>query len=182
MKTWTAASLVALVAAAGVALAGNTTPTANKPTTANTNKATANLFDTAVASGNCKTFAAAVKAAGLESTFKGEGPYTVFVPTDEAWAKLPAGTVEAFLKAENKERLASILQFHILPGQIAARDLGRMQESSQTLLGQSFTIDNHDNKTWVGTDMKLMAAITKSDVYATNGVIHYIDAVMLPRQ
>ncbi|MBL8745297.1 MAG: fasciclin domain-containing protein [Phycisphaerae bacterium] len=182
MKTWTAVSLVALVAAAGVALAGNTTPTANKPANTNSTKATANVLDTAIASGNCKTFAAAVKAAGLESTFKGEGPYTVFVPTDEAWAKLPAGTVEAFLKPENRERLASILQFHVLPGHITARDLGRMQESSQTLLGQSFNIENRENKIWVGTDIKLMASITQPDVPATNGVIHYIDAVMLPRQ
>lgn len=182
MKNWTAVSLVALVAAAGIAVAGNTTPAANKPATTTPNKATANIFDTAFASGNCKTFASAVKAAGLTETFQGPGPYTVFVPTDEAWAKLPPGTVEAFLKAENKERLASILKFHVLPGQIVARDLARMQESSQTLLGQSFTIDNHDGKTWVGTDIKLMASITKSDVYATNGVIHYIDAVMLPRQ
>lgn len=182
MKTLTIVSLVALVAAAGVAVAGNNSPNANKPAATNPTKATANVFETAVASGNCKTFASAVKAAGLTETFSGPGPYTVFVPTDEAWAKLPAGTVEAFLKAENKERLVSILKFHVLPGQIVARDLGRMQESSQTLLGQSFSIDNRDNKTWVGTDIKLMASITKSDVFATNGVIHYIDAVMLPRQ
>jgi uncharacterized surface protein with fasciclin (FAS1) repeats len=182
MKNWTAVSLIAVVAAAGVAIAGNNSPSANKPTTTNPTNASANVFDTAVASGNCKTFASAVKAAGLVETFKAAGPYTVFVPTDEAWAKLPPGTVETFLKPENKERLASILKFHVLQGQIAARDISRMKESSQTLLGQSFSIENRDGKVWIGTDVKLMASITKSDVYATNGVVHYIDAVMLPRQ
>lgn len=181
MKKWTTVSLVALVAAAGVALAGGN-PTANKPASTNNAKSTTNVFQTALASGNCKTFAAAVKAAGLESEFSAEGPFTLFVPTDEAWAKLPPGTVEEFLKPANKERLASILKFHVLPGQIAARDLGRMKESSQTLLGQSFTIENRDQKIWIGTDIKLMASITQPDVYASNGIVHYIDAVMLPRQ
>lgn len=182
MKKWTIVSLVAVVAAAGIAVAGGGTPTANKPATTTPAKSNTNVFETAIASGNCKTFAAAVKAAGFEKTFSGEGPFTLFVPTDEAWAKLPPGTVEEFLKPENKERLTNILQFHVLPGQIVARDLGRMRESSQTLLGQSFAIENRDGKVWVGTNPKLMAAITQADTFANNGVVHFIDAVILPRQ
>lgn len=182
MKTLTALSLAAVVAAGGVALAGNTKPSANQPTSTKQTNATANAFDTINAAGNCKTFIAAVKAAGLNETFQGKEPYTVFVPTDEAWAKLPPGTVETLLKPENKEHLANILKFHVLPGTITARDIARMQESSQTLLGQSFSVEFRDNKVWIGTAPKLMAAIGKSDVYTTNGVVHYIDGVMMPRQ
>lgn len=192
MSKWSTVSLAVLIAAAGVALAGNNKSDKNSRNTPNNNQTGANslttpaansdLFDAFVNAGNCKTFVAAIKAAGLEQTFRSKEIYTVFAPTDEAFGKLPPGTVELLLKPENKEHLANILKFHVLPGKINFRDVSRMQESSQTLLGQTFGIENRDGKVWVGTNQKLMGAIVKQDFPATNGVVHFIDAVMMPRQ
>jgi uncharacterized surface protein with fasciclin (FAS1) repeats len=130
----------------------------------------------AVASGagSFKTLVAAVKAAGLVETLQGKGPFTVFAPTDDAFAKLPAGTVEDLLKPENKEKLVGILTYHVVPGKVMAADVKTMkaetvngQELSIKVEGGSVTVDN--------------AKVVKTDVAASNGVIHVIDTVVLPK-
>ena len=130
------------------------------------------IVDTAVEAGSFKTFVAAVKAAGLFDALKGEGPFTVFAPSDEAFARLPMGTVEALL--HNKEKLASILLYHVVPGKVMASDVGGI-DSAQTLFGQSAEIDT-SHGVMVGG-----AKVVKTDITCTNGVIHVIDSVMMPK-
>jgi transforming growth factor-beta-induced protein len=132
------------------------------------------IVETAVAAGNFKTLVAAVQAAGLVETLKGEGPFTVFAPTDEAFAKLPAGTVEALLK--DKAKLASILTYHVVAGKVMAADAIKLTEA-KTVNGQSFKIVA--NKDGVMIDN---AKVVKADIVASNGVIHVIDAVILPKE
>lgn len=190
MKTWTALTAAAIVAAAGIALAGN--PSSNKPSNPNTpssnwgaqspQQATKNLTDTIFAAPNFKTFSKALKQTNLVNTFNQQGSFTIFVPSDEAWAKLPPGTVEELLKPQNQDKLANIIKYHALPNQVRFRDLSRMRESSQTLLGQTFSIRNQDGTVQIGSDPRLMATIVQSDVYCTNGVIHVINGVMMPRE
>ena len=129
----------------------------------------------AVASGadNFKTLVAAVKAAGLVETLQGDGPFTVFAPTDEAFAKLPAGTVENLLKPENKEKLVAILKYHVVPGKVLAADVKTME--AKTAQGQSLKLKVSDDGVTVDN-----AKIVKTDLLAANGVIHVIDHVMLP--
>jgi uncharacterized surface protein with fasciclin (FAS1) repeats len=117
----------------------------------------ADIVDTAVSAGNFETLVAAVKAAGLVGTLKGEGPFTVFAPTDEAFAKLPAGTVEDLLKPENKDKLIGILTYHVLPGKVMSGDIAGQKAMVATVQGSKLSVD------------------------ATNGVIHVIDAVVLPK-
>jgi len=131
------------------------------------------IVDVAVA-GKFNTLVAAVKAAGLVETLKGKGPFTVFAPTDEAFAKLPAGTVESLLKPENKARLQSILTYHVFPGRVMAADVVKLN-SAKTVEGRTVTI-NAGN----GTVMVNNARVTKTDIAASNGVIHVIDTVILP--
>ncbi len=130
----------------------------------------------AVASGNgsFKTLVAAVKAAGLVETLQGKGPFTVFAPTDEAFAKLPPGTVESLLKPENKEKLVAILTYHVVPGKVMAADVksGRVK----TVNGKEI-----DVKAWSGKVSVDGAKVTAADVAASNGVIHVIDTVVLPK-
>ena len=133
----------------------------------------ADIVDTAVA-GNFNTLVAAVKAAGLVDTLKGPGPFTVFAPTDEAFAKLPPGTLESLLKPENKAKLQSILTYHVVPGDVRAKDVVKLN-SAQTVEGRSVTI-----KTLDGGVMVNGAHVTKTDVVTSNGVIHVIDSVLLP--
>jgi len=133
------------------------------------------IVDTAVNAGSFSTLVAAVEAAGLAGTLKGEGPFTVFAPTDEAFAKLPAGTVEALLKPENKEKLQAILTYHVVPGRVYARDAMKMR-SAKTVNGQSFDISATYGKT-LRIDN---ANVVKADIVASNGVIHVIDTVILP--
>jgi len=130
----------------------------------------------AVASGadNFKTLVAAVKAAGLVETLQGDGPFTVFAPTDEAFAKLPAGTVENLLKPENREQLASILKYHVVPGKVLAADVKTME--AKTAQGQSVNLKVSDAGVTVDG-----AKVVKTDLLAANGVIHVIDAVILPK-
>ena len=130
----------------------------------------------AVAAGaeNFKTLVAAVKAAGLVETLQGVGPFTVFAPTDEAFAKLPAGTVENLLKPENREQLASILKYHVVPGKLLAADVKTME--AKTAQGQSLNLKVSD----VGVTVD-GAKVVKADLLAENGVIHVIDRVILPR-
>lgn len=132
------------------------------------------IVDTAVAAGSFKTLAAALKAAGLIETLKGKGPFTVFAPTDEAFAKLPAGTVEDLLKPENKAKLVSILTYHVVPGKVMAADVVKLTEA-KTVQGQAAKITVKDGKVMVDG-----ANVVKTDIGTSNGVIHVIDAVILP--
>ncbi len=132
------------------------------------------IVDTAVAAGSFKTLAAALQAAGLVDTLKGNGPFTVFAPTDEAFAKLPAGTVEDLLKPENKAKLTAILTYHVVPGKVMASQVTSLKEA-KTVNGQSVKIS-----TMGGSVMIDNAKVVKADVAASNGVIHVIDTVLLP--
>ena len=132
------------------------------------------IVDTAVGAGDFTTLVAAVKAAGLVETLKSEGPFTVFAPTDAAFAKLPAGTVESLLKPENKEKLVAILTYHVVPGKVMAADVVKLTEA-KTVQGKSAKV-----KVDCGTVMIDGAKVVKTDIPCTNGVIHVIDAVILP--
>ena len=132
------------------------------------------IVDTAVAAGSFKTLAAALQAAGLVDTLKGAGPFTVFAPTDAAFAKLPAGTVESLLKPENKAKLTAILTYHVVPGRVLAAQVAGMS-SAATANGQPLAINAENGMVMVGT-----ARVTKTDILCTNGVIHVIDTVLLP--
>ncbi len=131
------------------------------------------IVDTAVDAGTFGTLVAAVQAAGLVDTLKGEGPFTVFAPTDEAFAALPEGTVESLLLPENKDQLVAILTYHVIPGKVMSTDLTDDMEAA-TVQGSSVTIDL-DNGVMVEN-----ANVTTADIEASNGVIHVIDTVILP--
>jgi transforming growth factor-beta-induced protein len=137
--------------------------------------ASQDIVDTAVAAGSFKTLAAALQAAGLVETLKGKGPFTVFAPTDEAFAKLLAGTVDDLLKPENKEKLAAILTYHVVPGKVMAAQVTKMN-SAKTVNGQSLVISVNG-----GTVMVDNAKVVKTDILCSNGVIHVIDSVVLPK-
>jgi uncharacterized surface protein with fasciclin (FAS1) repeats len=134
----------------------------------------ADIVETAVA-GNFNTLVDAVKAAGLVDILKGPGPFTVFAPTDEAFAKLPAGTLESLLKPENKAKLQSILAYHVVAGNVLAKDVVKIH-SAQTVEGQSITIKAMNGRVMVDN-----ANVTKTDIVTSNGVIHVIDSVLLPK-
>mgnify|MGYP003343885988 CR=1 FL=1 len=132
------------------------------------------IVDTAVGAGSFGTLVAAVQAAGLVEVLKGEGPFTVFAPTDEAFAALPAGTVETLLKPENKEKLISILTYHVLAGKVMSSDIAGKMLEVQMVNGSTAKIDATNG-------VKIDAAnVVTADVEASNGVIHVIDAVILP--
>jgi uncharacterized surface protein with fasciclin (FAS1) repeats len=133
------------------------------------------IVDTAVAAGTFNTLAAALQAAGLADTLKGKGPFTVFAPTDEAFSKLPEGTVESLLKPENKEKLKAILLYHVVSGDVTAAMVVKLS-SARTINGQDLKLTVHD-----GTVMVNDAKVVKPDVLASNGVIHVIDTVLLPK-
>ena len=133
------------------------------------------IVDTAVGAGSFNTLVAAVKAAGLVDTLKGKGPFTVFAPTDDAFKKLPPGTLDDLLKPENKEKLKGILTYHVVPGKVMAKDVVKMK-SAKTVNGQSVTISMKDKDVMVDN-----AKVTKTDIVCSNGVIHVIDAVVLPK-
>jgi len=132
------------------------------------------IVETAAAAGSFKTLITAVKAAGLEETLKGKGPFTVFAPTDEAFAKLPAGTVEALLK--DKAKLTAILTYHVVAGKVMAADAIKLTEA-KTVNGQSFKIVAGKDSVMIDN-----AKVVKTDIVATNGVIHVIDNVILPKE
>ena len=134
------------------------------------------LVDTAVDAGQFSTLVAAVQAAGLVETLKGEGPFTVFAPTDEAFAALPEGTVEDLLKPENKDKLVAILTYHVIPGKVMASDVAGAETMAATVQGQELDINGSDGV------MINDAKVTAADVDASNGVIHVIDKVLLPPQ
>jgi uncharacterized surface protein with fasciclin (FAS1) repeats len=138
-------------------------------------KMSMDIVDTAVSAKSFNTLVAALKAADLVDVLRGEGPFTVFAPTDEAFSKLPEGTVENLLKPENKDKLQAILTYHVLPGRYMAGDVIKMN-SAKTVNGQSFTISKD-----YGNVMVDNAKIIKTDIEASNGIIHVIDAVILPK-
>ena len=133
------------------------------------------IVDVAASAGSFNTLVAAVKAAGLVETLKGNGPFTVFAPTDDAFAKLPAGTLESLLKPENKAKLQAILTYHVLSGKVMSKDIAGKKLSVATVQGTKVAIDATNGV------MVDNAKVIKADVNATNGVIHVIDAVILPR-
>lgn len=133
------------------------------------------VVDTAVKAGSFKTLVAAVQAASLVDTLKGTGPFTVFAPTDAAFAKLPPGTLESLLKPENKAKLAGILTYHVVPGKLMAADVLKVK-TLKTVNGQELTVEMKDGKPYIGG-----ALISATDVAASNGVIHVIDTVVLPK-
>jgi len=134
------------------------------------------IVDTAVGAGQFKTLATALKAADLVETLKGPGPFTVFAPTDEAFAKLPAGTVESLLKPENKAKLTAILTYHVVPGAVKAEQVTTLDEA-KTVNGAMVKISTEDGKVMIND-----ATVTTADIPASNGVIHVIDKVILPPQ
>jgi uncharacterized surface protein with fasciclin (FAS1) repeats len=132
------------------------------------------IVEVAVGADNFKTLVAAVKAADLVETLSGEGPFTVFAPTDEAFGKLPKGTVEELVKPENKEKLTAILTYHVVPGKVMAADVVELK-SAKTVQGKKVRIRVKDGKVMVNK-----ANVVKTDIVCKNGVIHVIDAVILP--
>ncbi|MDX1782510.1 MAG: fasciclin domain-containing protein [Thalassovita sp.] len=131
------------------------------------------IVDTAVSAGSFETLVAAVQAAGLVETLKGEGPFTVFAPTDEAFAALPEGTVENLLLPENRDQLTAILTYHVVPGAVMSGDLSNGMEAT-TVQGGDVTIMTEDGVTVEG------ANVVTADIETSNGVIHVIDSVILP--
>lgn len=164
MKKLTCALLLAVAACGGSSKSSTTPAAATAP-------ATADIVDTAVGAGSFTTLVAAVKAAGLVETLKGDGPFTVFAPTDEAFAKLPPGTVEALLA--DKAKLTAILTYHVVPGRVTAADVGGLTTAT-TVQGGALAID-----TSAGVKIN-DATVVQADVMASNGVIHVIDTVLLP--
>lgn len=134
---------------------------------------TKDIVAVASGAGSFNTLVAAVKAAGLVETLRGAGPFTVFAPSDEAFAKLPKGTVENLLKPENKDKLVAVLTYHVVPGKVMAADVKTMQ--AKTVNGKSLNVQVGDGGVTVNN-----AKVIKTDVLASNGVIHVIDTVVLP--
>ena len=134
----------------------------------------ADIVDTAVSAGQFETLVAGVEAAGLVETLKGSGPFTVFAPTDEAFAKLPAGTVEDLLKPENKETLVAVLTYHVVPGKIMSGDIAGKTAMVETVQGSKLSVDATNGV------MIDEATVISADIEASNGVIHVIDTVVLP--
>ena len=155
--------ILALVCGAAVGLASTVSFAADK-----------NIVETAVEAGKFKTLAAALGAAGLIDVLKGDGPFTVFAPTDEAFAKLPKGTVETLLKPENKAKLAAILTYHVVSGAVSAADVSKLT-SATTVNGQRVDVTAKGGKVTIDG-----ATVTTADVKASNGIIHIIDSVILP--
>ena len=133
------------------------------------------IVDTAVAAGSFKTLAAALTAAGLVDTLKGKGPFTVFAPTDEAFAKLPAGTVESLLKPENKAKLVRLLTYHVVAGKVMAADVVKVT-SAKAVSGDTIAVKVANGGVTVDK-----AKVVKTDIAASNGVIHVIDSVIMPK-
>jgi uncharacterized surface protein with fasciclin (FAS1) repeats len=137
--------------------------------------ASGDIVETASSAGSFTTLVAAVQAAGLEETLKSPGPFTVFAPTDDAFAKLPEGTVESLLKPENKEKLAAILTYHVVSGKVMSTEAVKLN-SATTVNGKELSLDASTGKLVVSG-----ATVTTADVQASNGVIHVVDTVLLPQ-
>ena len=165
MKFQIASIVAAAVAAIGLTLGSADTRAAQKDK---------DIVETAVDAGKFKTLTAALGAADLVDTLKGRGPFTIFAPTDEAFAKLPAGTVENLLKPENKDQLVAILTYHVVPGKVMAADVIKLKEA-KTVNGKMLDIETKGDAVMVND-----AKVTATDISASNGVIHVIDTVILP--
>ncbi len=157
----TLTAIIGSIALAGTAMAGN--------------YGKKDIVDTAASLDAFSTLVAAVKAGGLVETLKGDGPFTVFAPTNDAFAALPEGTLDSLLKPENKEKLVSILTYHVVPAKVMAADVSPGEVA--TVNGQKFTVKVEDGKVMVDN-----ATVVKTDVECSNGVIHVIDAVILPSE
>ncbi len=166
-------SLLAALAISGCGGAQNEAQTTT-PTSGTSSTAQSDIVDTAVGAGSFKTLVAAIKAADLVETLKGPGPFTVFAPTDEAFAKLPAGTLESLLKPENKTKLQAILTYHVVSGRVGSDQVVHMT-SAKTVQGKELKISQN-----AGSVMVDGAKVVKTDIACSNGVIHVIDAVVLP--
>jgi uncharacterized surface protein with fasciclin (FAS1) repeats len=159
---------IGTVAALGMAVAASNTTAVDAPTK--------DVVETAVAAGSFTTLTKALETVGLVETLKGSGPFTVFAPTDEAFAKLPAGTLETLLKPENHAKLRRILTYHVVPGRVMASDVAKLH-AAKTVSGETIAIATSGGGVTVDK-----AHLVTTDIAATNGVIHVIDAVMLPTE
>lgn len=151
-------------------------PVAEAPAPAPVPVEAKDIVDTAVAAGSFNTLIAAVKAAGLEETLRGPGPFTVFAPTDAAFAALPAGAVDDLLKPENKDKLVAVLTYHVLPGEVMSSAIGTQKLTPATVQGATVNVDG----SVAGTVKVNDATVVTADVDASNGVIHVIDKVIMP--
>ena len=168
-RAWLALAVLA-------ALAAGLGATRQRTEAAADHHAAKDIVETAVAAGNFKTLAAALQAADLVTALKGEGPFTVFAPTDEAFAKLPRGAVENLLKPENKEQLRAVLLYHVVPGKVMAADVVKLDgREVKTLEGSMVKVKAG------GSVMVDKAKVLQPDVAASNGVIHVIDTVIMPK-
>lgn len=165
MKSKVLTVALAAVAAIGIAASSTAARATDK-----------DIVETAAAAGQFDTLAAALGAAGLVETLKGTGPFTVFAPTDAAFAKLPPGTVDNLLKPENKDQLTAILTYHVVPGSVMAADVVKLDEA-ETVNGKMLDIETRDGGVTVND-----AKVTATDIRASNGVIHVIDTVVIPPQ
>jgi transforming growth factor-beta-induced protein len=173
MRTiFTVPSLLLALVVAGCG--GSATPEP-APASEATAPSTSDIVDTAVAAGSFKTLAAALEAADLVGTLKGAGPFTVFAPTDEAFAKLPPGTVEDLVKPENKAKLQAILTYHVVAGRVGSAEVVGLS-SAKTVQGGEVKISKSGDGVLVN-----QANVVKTDIDCSNGVIHVIDAVLLPQ-
>ena len=172
-----AATLLAAACSGETAPAAPTpAPVAEAPAPAPAPVEAKDIVDTAVAAGSFNTLVAAVQAAGLESTLRGAGPFTVFAPTDAAFAALPAGTVENLLKPENKDKLVAILTYHVLPAEVMSSAVAGQTLEPATVQGAKLKVDGAT----AGTVKVGDATVVTADVDASNGVIHVIDKVLMP--
>lgn len=178
LRTLALVASVSIFTLAGCGGGAQSEPGAAAPTSAQggpSSSAKSDIVDTAVSAGQFKTLVAAVKAADLVDTLKGPGPYTVFAPTDEAFAKLPPGTVEGLLKPENKDKLKAVLTYHVVSGKVMAADAAKLT-SAKTVQGKELKVSATG-----GTVMINDAKVVKADIACSNGVIHVIDTVVIPQ-
>ena len=180
MKSCLFKCATAIVALLGVSMAAtNVYAEPGSERAAGARGATKDVVATAVEAGHCKTLVRALEAAGLVETLKGKGPFTVFAPSDEAFAKLPSGALDDLLKPENKEKLKAILLMHVVPGDLLIADVKKIKEA-KTAGGVNLEVTHHLlTGVHIGTP-KGMAHVQNSDIHASNGVIHVIDKVILP--
>ena len=180
MRLWTTLSVITL-AASSFAFAAKNPMVGGKEMFPNKD-----IIDNAVNSADHTTLVAAVKAAGLVDTLKGPGPFTVFAPTNEAFAKLPAGTVDTLLKPENKPMLVKILTYHVVAGRVSAHDLmkmikdGKGKAELKTVSGGTLTAMMHGKAIMLKDEKGGMSMVTQADVFQSNGVIHVVDTVVMP--
>lgn len=165
---------VLIISTFALAACGGPAESAKAPASASSAAEATDIVDTALGAGSFKTLVAAVQAAGLEGTLRSAGPFTVFAPTDEAFAKLPAGTVEDLLKPENKDKLAGILTYHVVAGDVSSSEAVKLT-SAPTVNGKELTLAVVGGSLHVGD-----ATVTKADIAASNGTIHVVDTVLLP--